>query len=220
MGGGQGKLVSFAVIKAADSDKFRLVCQVSHNPFLLSEGINVHPDASPDEALRERAWRVVEPWYLARLAALVEEFGTANLKGLGSDEPPFIAEAAVAGRVATVLIEAERHVVGKVDWASGQITVDELPHPEIDDVLNDLGGLVLSKGGQVVIVPAERMPTQTESWSSIGSKRAARRSGWPKKERASVRRRDSVTNSRTENHQCNARNFSLPEYSSVECQSW
>jgi len=80
--------VSFAVIKAADSDKFRLVCQVSHNPFLLSEGMNVHPDASPDEALRERAWRVVEPRYLARLAALVEEFGTASLsRGLDPTSP-------------------------------------------------------------------------------------------------------------------------------------
>ena len=149
------------LILAALPEHHSLFRQVSHNPFLLSQGIDIHPDALPGEALRERAWRVVEPQYVARLAALVEEFGTANSKGLGSDEPAFIAQASVAGRVATLLIEAERHLAGRVDWPSGRITLGELAHPEIDDLLDDLGELVLNKGGQVVIVPAERMPTRT-----------------------------------------------------------
>jgi hypothetical protein len=72
-----------------------------------------------------------------------------------------VAESAVAGRVATLLIEAERHVAGRIDPASGRIEYGDLAHPEIDDVLDDLGQLVLNKGGQVVIVPAERMPSQT-----------------------------------------------------------
>lgn len=67
----------------------------------------------------------------------------------------------MAGRVATLLIEAESHVAGKIDWTSGRITLGELTHPEIDDLLDDLGELVLNKGGQVVIVPAERMPART-----------------------------------------------------------
>jgi hypothetical protein len=36
-----------------------------------------------------------------------------------------------------------------------------LAHPEVDDLLDDLGELALKKGGQVVIVPQERMPTKT-----------------------------------------------------------
>jgi hypothetical protein len=31
----------------------------------------------------------------------------------------------------------------------------------VDDVLDDVGELVLKNRGQIVIVPAERMPTQT-----------------------------------------------------------
>ena len=42
------------------------------NPFLLAAGIDIHPDALRADALRERAWRVVEPQYLARLDRLVE----------------------------------------------------------------------------------------------------------------------------------------------------
>jgi hypothetical protein len=149
------------LILAALSEYHNLFRQVSQNPFLMAEGIDVHPDALPGEALRDRAWRVLEPRYLARLAALVEEFGMARSKGLGSDELPVVAEAAVAGRVAKLWIEADRHVPGRIDYASGRIEPGELAHPEIDDLLDDLGELVLKKGGQIVIVPAERMPTQT-----------------------------------------------------------
>lgn len=39
--------------------------------------------------------------------------------------------------------------------------ISRLAHPEVDDVLDDLGELVLKKGGQMLVVPAERMPTQT-----------------------------------------------------------
>lgn len=149
------------LILAALPEYHNLFRQVSQNPFLMTDGIDIHPDALPADAVRERAWRVVEPKYLARLAALVEEFGRAKPKGLGADEPALVAEAAVAGRVATLLLEAERHVPGRIDYVSGRIELGNLSHPEVDDVLDDLGELVLKKGGQIVIVPAERMPTQT-----------------------------------------------------------
>ena len=65
----------------------------------------------------------------------------------------------MAGRVATLLIEAERQVPGRMDAATGRITLGDLAHPEVDDLLDDLGELVLKMGGQIVVVPAERMPT-------------------------------------------------------------
>jgi Bacterial archaeo-eukaryotic release factor family 3 len=149
------------LILAALPEHHNLFRHVSQNPFLLAGGIDIHPDALPADALRERAWRVVEPQYLARLAGLVEEFGRAKSKGLGSDELGAVAEAAVIGRVATLLIDADRHVAGRIDEASGRIEYSNLAHPEIDDLLDDLGELVVKKGGQIVVVPAERMPAGT-----------------------------------------------------------
>jgi hypothetical protein len=135
--------------------------QVSHNPQLLAESIDVHPDSVSPAALRERAWRVAEAYYTARLAGFIEQFGTARSRGLGADHVPEVAEAAVAGRVATLLIEADRVVPGRIDAASGRVEAADLAHPEVDDLLDDLGELVLRRGGQVVVVPAERMPVQT-----------------------------------------------------------
>ncbi|HEX6173384.1 MAG TPA: hypothetical protein VF089_05170 [Candidatus Binatia bacterium] len=149
------------LILAALPEHHSLFRQVSQNSFLVSEAVDIHPDALSGEALRERAWRVIEPRYLARLATLVDEFGKAKSNGLGSDDAALIAEAAAAGRVATVLIEAERHVPGRIDQVSGRVEFGDLAHPEVDDLLDDIGELVLEKGGQVVVVPAERMPVET-----------------------------------------------------------
>jgi hypothetical protein len=135
--------------------------RISNNPFLMDEGIDIHPDVLSIEALRDRAWRVIEPQYLARLAALVEMFGVARARELGDDDLAKVARSAVAGRVETLLIEADRHVPGRIDWVTGRIEFDDLAHPEVNDLLDDLGELVLKNGGEVVIVPDERMPTRT-----------------------------------------------------------
>ncbi len=135
--------------------------QISENPYLLADGVDAHPDSLRHDALRERVWRLLEPQYLARLDAFVDQFGETKSKGLGSENLEQVAEAAARGRIATLLVEAERHVPGKIDHESGRISPGDLEHPEIDDLIDDLGELVVSKGGEVVVVPAERMPVQT-----------------------------------------------------------
>jgi len=150
------------LILAALPEHHHLFHEVSRNPFLIPESIDIHPDAlSSIDELRERVWRLMEPRYLARLAALVEEFGNARSEGLGDDDLAQVARAAVGGRVATALIEARREIPGRIDPVTGDIESGDLAHPEVDDVLDDLGTLVVKMGGNVVIVPTEQMPTET-----------------------------------------------------------
>ena len=149
------------LILAALPQHHALFRSLSANPSLLDEAIDVHPDAMSLDALRERAWQVVQPHYLQRLAGLVESFGTAAANGRGADGLRAIAEAAVAGRVETLLIEAERLFPGRIDATSGAITTANLARPDVDDVIDDLGEIVLRKRGEVIVVPAARMPTNT-----------------------------------------------------------
>lgn len=135
--------------------------QVSRNPFLMEEGIDAHPGSLSLDELRQRSWQVVEPHYLARLEALVEAFGRARSRGLGHEELEDVARAVVARRVATLLVEADREIPGRIDPATGEIEFDDLAHPEVDDALDDLAGMALKAGAQVVIVPADRMPAET-----------------------------------------------------------
>ena len=139
----------------------QLFHQVSHNPLLMDEGIDIHPDALSTDELRRRAWQVVEPRYLERLTALVEEFGRAKAKDLGEEDVVRVAKAVIAGRAATLLIEADRQIPGRIDAETGDIKFEDLADPEGDEVLDDLGELTLKMGGQVVVVPTERMPTKT-----------------------------------------------------------
>jgi hypothetical protein len=113
------------------------------------------------DELRQRAWKILEPRYLARVAALVEQFGTAEAQGLGDGELAPVAKAISAGRVATLLIEANREIPGRVDPATGDIAFADLADPEIDDVLDDLGTLALKMGGEVAILTSDQMPTET-----------------------------------------------------------
>jgi hypothetical protein len=135
--------------------------QVSHNPCLLAEGLRINPDAAAAEELRALAWQVVRPRHEARLAALAEEFQQARAQGRGSEDLAQVAEAAAAGRVATLLIEADRHVAGRLDRATGGVELDDLSHPRVDDLLDDLGALVAKMGGRVLVIPADTMPVQT-----------------------------------------------------------
>ena len=134
---------------------------LSHNPFLLPESINYYPDDLSLHNLSARAWEVIEPHYLARLAGLIEMFGAAKARELGSDNLQQIAESAVAARVATLLIEADRQVPGRLDAVTGETQLTDLGNPDTDDLLDDIGQLVLKNGGQVVVVPRERMPMQS-----------------------------------------------------------
>jgi len=153
---------SLPLILAALPEHHHMFHEISANPFLVDESIDVHPDAlSSIEELRERAWKLMEPRYLARLDALAEDFGNAKSKGLGDDDIEQVARAVVSGRVATLLIEAHLEIPGRINTATGDIEFGDLSDPEIDDLLDDLGMLALKKGGEVVIVPTERMPTKT-----------------------------------------------------------
>ena len=149
------------LILAALPEHHDLFRQVSRNPFLMEKGLTINPDALPADELRELAWQVVAPQYRARLATLADEFEVAKSNGLGSDDLAQVAQAAAAGRVATLLIESDRQIAGRLDGATGRIEVTDLSHPQVDDLLDDLGELVAQMGGRVLVVPAKRMPAGT-----------------------------------------------------------
>ena len=148
-------------ILAALPEHHHLFHRVSQNPLLKAEGLMINPDALTVDELRQRAWQVVEPQYQARLAALADEFMAAKSKGLGSDDLAQVALAAAAGRVSTLLIEADRRIAGRLDGSTGRVEVVDLSHPQVDDLLDDLGELVDKMGGRVMVLPTEQMPGQT-----------------------------------------------------------
>ena len=149
------------LLLAALPQHHHLFRKVSNNPNLLAASLEVNPrDLTPEE-LRERAWSLIQPSYLERLAGLVDAFNEAHAKQTGTGDLSDAAQAASQGRIATLLLQAGHRIPGKIDAATGALTPGDMNDPETEDMLDDLGELVLRKGGEVVIVPAERMPNKS-----------------------------------------------------------
>lgn len=149
------------LLLAALPEHHHLFRSVSANPFLMPEAIDVHPDAVTLDQLRERAWKLVLPLYLDRLKGFIDQFEASRSENRSGADLAEIARAAAAGRISTLLIEADRLTPGSFDPSTGSIEFGRLDDPSVDDLLDDLGEHALRTGGEVVIVPAERMPTDT-----------------------------------------------------------
>ncbi|MDI6748537.1 MAG: hypothetical protein QMD17_15475, partial [Rhodocyclaceae bacterium] len=82
-------------------------------------------------------------------------------KGIGSEDMAEVARAAAAGRVSTLLIEADRQIAGQLDGSTGQVDITDLGDSPVDDLLDDLAELVVKMGGEVIVFAADQMPTRT-----------------------------------------------------------
>lgn len=141
------------LVLAALPEHHHMFREISGNPALMSTAIDVDPASISDEELRQRAWNIVLPTYLARLDGFVERYGAAKADGGSSADLTEIGKAAAAGRIATLLIDAERLVPGRFDPETGHVAFARLEDPDVDDLLDDLGEQTLRTGGEVVIVP-------------------------------------------------------------------
>jgi hypothetical protein len=135
--------------------------KLTQNPQVVEEMISGDPGAFGRDQLREQAWKVMEPRLLARLARLCDDYRTALARGLASPDPGVIVPAAMDGQVGMLLVDADKVVPGRIDRDARTVRTDNLANPEVDDVLDDLSELVLNTGGEVVVVPHDRMPTDT-----------------------------------------------------------
>jgi hypothetical protein len=149
------------LLLAALPENHDLFRRVSNNPLLLDAALDVHPDDLSMEQLRDRAWKAIEPAYLQRLGTLLDSIHAATARNAGSMDLADIARAAHQGRVATLLIDADRHIAGKLDRANGAIATVSAPGPVMADLLDDVGEQVLRTGGEVVVVPSARMPSDS-----------------------------------------------------------
>jgi len=150
------------LILAALPEHHHLFHEVSKNQHLLPEGVKINPFAIDNEKLVKLAWEAMEPAYHARLKAYGERFSQAKAEGKGSDDYKELAVAAIEGRIDTLLVEADKIIEARItNLTTGNTQKKDLDNPQVDDLTDDMGELVMKMGGNVVIVPAEKMPTET-----------------------------------------------------------
>lgn len=134
---------------------------ISHNPYLMEEGIKTAHNAFTIDELKENVWEEIEPIYLEKTRRLVDRYEAARAKFLGSDDLAQVVRAALENNIRTVMIESDKIVPGKIDTSTGELIRGDLDDPEFDDVLDDLAEIVFRNRGEVVVLPKERMPSNT-----------------------------------------------------------
>jgi hypothetical protein len=150
------------LILAALPEHHNLFQKVSKNPLLFPKGIAINPSSVSPDQLAKMAWEIMEPEYNLKLDSLVERFEQARANGKGSDDYKDVAVAAVEGRVDTLLVEADRIIAVRVtNLVTGNTQKKDLSNPKVDDLLDDMGELVIKMGGQLMVLPAEKMPSET-----------------------------------------------------------
>ncbi len=145
---------------------------LSKNPLLLEDYVPLDPHLLSLEQLAT----AVAPVFAAARARWIERelrtFHQARDRGLAAESLTEIGVAAVAGRIATLLLEAERFIAGRFDRQSGELTSDGEAPPDVsragnqpagrtEDILGGLAETVLLHGGQIVSLTRTAMPCPT-----------------------------------------------------------
>ncbi|PKP32222.1 MAG: hypothetical protein CVT99_05625 [Bacteroidetes bacterium HGW-Bacteroidetes-16] len=150
------------LILAALPEHHNLFQRVNKNPLLLSKGIAINPSSVSPDKLAKMAWEIMEPEYNLKLDSTVARFEQARANGKGSDDYKEVAVAAVEGRVDTLLVEADRIIPVRItNLVTGNTQKKDLINPRVDDLLDDMGELVIKMGGQLMVLPTEKMPSET-----------------------------------------------------------
>ncbi|OFV70979.1 hypothetical protein [Acetobacterium wieringae] len=136
--------------------------KLSKNNFLIDEGIKIDGDALDKKSLYVKVQDVMQERFKKELKDRMAAFSEAHAKDLGSDDVIQIGRAIVEGKVASLYLEENTVHPGRFDPQLGTVMQGEIADPRVGDVYDDMAEVVLSRGGEVLILGKDEMPTERE----------------------------------------------------------
>lgn len=142
--------------------------QANTYPGLLPGEIKGNLDGLRAEALHEKAWPLVEPFFGRRRQEGMDEFRTRMGTGKASTSIPEIVPASYQGRVSSLLLAGRRHEWGAVDRSkSGAVSrMCRREEDGCEDLYDFAAVHTLLKGGKVFIAE-ENAVTQGVSIAAV-----------------------------------------------------
>ncbi|URN84135.1 hypothetical protein [Acetobacterium wieringae] len=136
--------------------------KLSKNNFLIDEGIKIDGDSLDKKSLYVKVQDVMQERFKKELKDRMAAFSEAHAKDLGSDDVIQIGRAIVEGKVASLYLEENTVHPGRFDPQLGTVMQGEIADPRVGDVYDDMAEVVLSRGGEVLILSKDEMPTERE----------------------------------------------------------
>jgi len=146
------------LILAALPEHHHLFRSVSHNTFLMKDGLDLNPFALTTSEIRERARAILEPQYQSWLTTLIDEYMEAQSRGISSDDLGEVFKGAADGRLSKLMIASTLEIAGRIVGDRGNYELEDGSKAGANDLLEDLGELVDRMGGQVLVMPADQVP--------------------------------------------------------------
>lgn len=136
--------------------------KLSKNNYLIDEGIKIDGDALDKKNLYEKVQDVIQELFKKELKDRMATFSEAHAKDLGSDDVIQIGRAIAEGKVASLYLEENTVHPGRFDPQLGTVVQGEIADPRVGDVYDDMAEVVLSRGGEVLILEKDEMPTERD----------------------------------------------------------
>lgn len=109
--------------------------------------------------LHRAAIAVLEPYMRQVEAGLVRKYWQADRNGETSNSLNELVPLALKGRIQHLFVSEKINIWGQINYATGEFSYSQAQSDSYDDcILDDLSELVIFHGGNVTVLPAERMP--------------------------------------------------------------
>ncbi|ETY75333.1 hypothetical protein [Lactiplantibacillus fabifermentans] len=133
--------------------------KLSKNPYLSQHlMIDKSPNGLNLADIQTATMPVQDKWHHQLTDILLERYDTAKSRQRALDDPFDMITPALHGRIDTLIVADDAQVSGTL-MPDGHVETGELTMP--DNLIDDLVDVVMSKQGQIRIIPADRMPTET-----------------------------------------------------------
>jgi len=135
---------------------YRAISRYQH---LAGPGVEGNFERATPEEIHAQVWPVMSELFRKREDIVLGTY--AELKGSeqATDELRAVAQATVQSRVHQLFLAEGAHLWGQFARESGNVILHPTQQDTHDDVLDDLAEEVLARGGELLLLPAERMPS-------------------------------------------------------------
>ncbi len=146
------------LVLAAVEEHFPRYRGVNKHPRMLEAGIVGSPERTSDRLLYEKAWEIVEPFFLAQRDTALERYTELKGAGRAANAMTELMTAADQGRVDVLLLDDRTELWGTYDPTMAEVEVHAEPEIGDEDLLDKAAFYTLSRGGTVFTVDPGTVP--------------------------------------------------------------
>jgi hypothetical protein len=126
--------------------------------YTAQELVTGNQEHTPQDELADRARKIVEGDLAAAIRRHMEEVEARRSANRGSTDLAEIARAAEEGRVDRLLVSLDEPVYGTLEAGLGSFRPGAPDSPTTYDVLDELAGLTIRNGGEILAAHREALP--------------------------------------------------------------